>query len=109
MAPMVVELSGLHSQALHGFSQHQTTIHTLGSAETDLTGDGEELVQALERTAPTIGDPEPAPVVLQDHLVSGGDFRHEGEVHGSSAAGQAGLPSGRAATGTGPGRPSTSG
>ena len=71
-------LSSLHSQALHGLSQHQTAIHTLRSAEADLTGNGEELIQTLEGTTLAVSDPVGLEVTEQDHLFASADLRHIG-------------------------------
>ena len=49
----------------------------MGSEESDLTRGGVQLVQALERTALTVGDPVIGEVAERDGLVPRANSRHE--------------------------------
>ena len=71
-------LRALDLQTLHGFRQHQTTIHTLSGAETNLTGRSIEFVEALEGSTLAIGNPVRREVTEQDRLGAGSDFGHVG-------------------------------
>ena len=75
---------------LDGFGEDELAVEALGGEESDLAGGGEQLVEALEGAALTVGDPVVAQVTEGDAAGSGLDFGHEGGGVDGASQDQAG-------------------